>query len=183
MTPECQQTITERYRSAAVPHWLSTNDWSKVVLRVMLDAAQDAGVVFNPIRDTNAELKLRPELVAFSSLIGTLILIPVFGLHVAFSPDYRGAVYSISPLVIAGILFLIIFPSWLSYLFWNKGVSLIGTTRSEIYTHLIPLSGGLMGILFLGNALKSYHLVTLVLIVSGIVCCSVRNETIPVTVK
>ncbi len=39
------------------------NDWSKVVLRVMLDAAQDAGAVFEPIRDTNAHLEsLRQEL-------------------------------------------------------------------------------------------------------------------------
>ncbi|MBD8213527.1 phospholipase effector Tle1 domain-containing protein [Erwinia persicina] len=41
------------------------NDWSKVVLRVMLDAAQDAGAVFDPIRDTNIELRLRPELNSF----------------------------------------------------------------------------------------------------------------------
>jgi len=33
-----------------------------MVLRVMPDAAQDAGVVFNPVRDTNAELRLRSEL-------------------------------------------------------------------------------------------------------------------------
>lgn len=113
--------------------------------------------------------------VAFSSLIGTLILIPMFFLHALYSPDYRGVIYSISPSVIAGILYLIIFPSWLSYVFWNKGVSLIGTTRSEIYTHLIPVSGGIMGIAFLGNELKAYHIITLILIVLGIMCCSTSS--------
>ncbi|WP_431732164.1 hypothetical protein [Actinotignum timonense] len=49
---------------------------------------------------------------------------------------------------------------------------MIGTTRSEIYTHLIPVSGGLMGILFLGNTLRTYHIITLILIVFGIICCS-----------
>ncbi|XIC79460.1 DUF2235 domain-containing protein [Edwardsiella piscicida] len=38
------------------------NDWSRVVLRVMLDAAQEAGVVFDPIRATNHELHLPDEL-------------------------------------------------------------------------------------------------------------------------
>ncbi|WP_293772302.1 DUF2235 domain-containing protein [uncultured Pantoea sp.] len=38
------------------------NDWSKVVLRVMLDAAQDAGVVFAPILPKDDNLSLRPEL-------------------------------------------------------------------------------------------------------------------------
>lgn len=114
--------------------------------------------------------------VAFSSLLGTLILVPMFILHAAFAEAYRGVIYSVSPSVIIGILYLIIFPSWLSYVFWNKGVSLIGTTRSEIYTHLIPVSGGIMGVVFLGNELHAYHIVTLVLIVSGIVCCSSRHS-------
>lgn len=114
--------------------------------------------------------------VAFSSLIGTVILVPLFLLHAAFADTFHGVFYHISPLVIAGIIFLILFPSWLSYVFWNRGVSLIGTTRSEIYTHLIPVSGGLMGIVFLGNTLETYHIVTLVLIVFGIVCCSSKKE-------
>lgn len=41
------------------------NDWSKVVLRVMLDAAQEAGVIFEPIRSTNAELQIPAELIPF----------------------------------------------------------------------------------------------------------------------
>ncbi|WP_312269711.1 hypothetical protein [Pseudescherichia sp.] len=53
------------------------------------------------------------------------------------------------------------------YVFWSRGVSLIDITCSEIYTHLIPVSGGLMGIVFLGNKLDTYHIVTLVLIVQG----------------
>lgn len=74
------------------------------------------------------------------------------------------------------MLYLVIFPSWLAYVFWSKGVSMIGTTRSEIFTHLIPVSGGLMGILFLGNRLAIAHLITLALIVFGIGCCSVKRQ-------
>lgn len=115
--------------------------------------------------------------VAFSSLIGTIILIPMFCLHAALAQDFHGIIYAISPSVIAGILYLIIFPSWLSYVFWNKGVALIGTTRSEIYTHLIPVSGGVMGIVFLGNTLRVYHIITLLLIAFGIVCCSTKKTS------
>ncbi|AUH02109.1 EamA/RhaT family transporter [Prodigiosinella confusarubida] len=116
--------------------------------------------------------------VAFSSLIGTIILIPMFLLHLALAQDFHGVIYIISPVVIVGILYLIIFPSWLSYVFWSKGVSLIGTTRSEIYTHLIPVSGGIMGIAFLGNAFHTYHIITLLLIVFGIVCCSTKKKVV-----
>lgn len=39
------------------------NDWEKVSLRVMLDAAQDAGVMFAPILNSNKELALPSELL------------------------------------------------------------------------------------------------------------------------
>ncbi|AXG44651.1 MULTISPECIES: DUF2235 domain-containing protein [Photorhabdus] len=38
------------------------NDWEKVCMRVMLDAAQDAGVIFSPILSSNKELQLPSEL-------------------------------------------------------------------------------------------------------------------------
>lgn len=39
------------------------NDWEKVSMRVMLDAAQDAGVIFAPILSSNKELALPSELL------------------------------------------------------------------------------------------------------------------------
>lgn len=41
------------------------NDWSKVVLRVMLDAAQEAGVLFTPIDPKNPGMKLPSELLPY----------------------------------------------------------------------------------------------------------------------
>ena len=49
---------------------LVKNDWSKVVLRVMLDAAQEAGVVFDPLDSNKPGLALPQEL---SSLCETAI--------------------------------------------------------------------------------------------------------------
>lgn len=42
------------------------NEWANVCLRVMLDAAQEAGVLFEPIRQTNTELQLPSELIPLS---------------------------------------------------------------------------------------------------------------------
>lgn len=52
----------KRSGAAAVIERPTRNDWSRVVLRVMIDAAQDAGVLFDPIRNTNTELRLSSEL-------------------------------------------------------------------------------------------------------------------------
>lgn len=54
--------LQKRSGAALVIDRPTRNDWSKVVLRVMLDAAQDAGVVFNPILTKDGHLSLRSEL-------------------------------------------------------------------------------------------------------------------------
>ncbi|MEB7540627.1 DUF2235 domain-containing protein [Pantoea anthophila] len=55
-------TLQKRSGAALVIDRLTRNDWSKVVLRVMLDAAQDAGVVFDPVDETNPDFALGTEM-------------------------------------------------------------------------------------------------------------------------
>lgn len=55
-------TLQKRSGAALIIDRPTHNDWSKVVLRVMLDAAQDAGVVFDPILPKDDHLSLRSEL-------------------------------------------------------------------------------------------------------------------------
>ena len=69
---------------------------------------------------------------------------------------------------IAGIVYMAIFPSFISYLFFNRGVQLIGGSRAGQSTHLMPLFGSIMAVLFLGESLHGYHLTGGLLIGSGI---------------
>ncbi|EPA1042898.1 DMT family transporter [Enterobacter bugandensis] len=109
--------------------------------------------------------------VAISALLGALVLIPVLLVSVTLSGIPEVTTYT-HPGFLAGLLYLIVFPSWLSYLLWNKGISEIGATRGEIYSHLIPLSGGVFSVLFLHAPLHTYHLVSAVMILFGIALCS-----------
>ncbi|WP_419962736.1 PAAR domain-containing protein [Pantoea vagans] len=59
-------TLQKRSGAALVIDRLTRNDWSKVVLRVMLDAAQDAGVVFEPVDETNPDFALGAEMNGLS---------------------------------------------------------------------------------------------------------------------
>ena len=109
--------------------------------------------------------------VAVSAIFGALVLLPVLAISLMKTglPDW--AAYT-TPGFLSGLLYLVVFPSWLSYLLWNKGIAVIGATRGEIYSHLIPLSGGLFSVMFLHVTLHSYHLVSTVLILCGIALCS-----------
>ncbi|MBK4725344.1 phospholipase effector Tle1 domain-containing protein [Pantoea agglomerans] len=54
--------LQKRSGAALILERPTRNDWSKVVLRVMIDAAQDAGVVFEPILPKDDNLSLPTEL-------------------------------------------------------------------------------------------------------------------------
>lgn len=113
--------------------------------------------------------------VTLSAVIGALCLIP-FSIGVLVNDP--GASFDLRPGVqpLLGLAYLVVFPSWLSYLFWSKGIGDIGATRGEIFTHLVPLSGGALSIMFLNVELHTYHLVSLILIGVGVVLCSVRRR-------
>jgi drug/metabolite transporter (DMT)-like permease len=68
----------------------------------------------------------------------------------------------------AGIAYMAVFPSFISYLFFNRGVQLIGAARAGQSMHLIPIFGSLMAVLFLGESFHLYHLAGVMLIGTGI---------------
>ncbi len=70
--------------------------------------------------------------------------------------------------VIATVLYMAIFPSILAYIFWNKGVEELGAAVAGLFIHLMPVFGLLLSVLFLGEALYSFHLWGVVLIFAGI---------------
>ncbi|MBM1114333.1 EamA family transporter [Klebsiella michiganensis] len=116
--------------------------------------------------------------VAVSSLLGALILLPVVIFWLWRHPATSFASYH-DIYFLTGLAYLVIFPSWLAYLFWNKGIAAIGATRGEIYTHIIPLSGGILSILFLHTQPHLYHLLSTLLILTGIAICSLAKKTAP----
>jgi drug/metabolite transporter (DMT)-like permease len=114
--------------------------------------------------------------VGFTSLIGTIILVPVYFIYCYSAGSLTMFNHTPSLYPVLGAIYLVIFPSWLAYVSWNKGVQLLGTTRSEIFTHIIPISGGLLSIVLLNQQFHFYHFLTLLLIIFGIVLCSGKTS-------
>lgn len=113
--------------------------------------------------------------VAVSSLLGALILLPIVIFWLMRHPAQDWAAWR-EPFFLSGLAYLVIFPSWLAYLFWNKGIAAIGATRGEIYTHIIPLSGGVLSILFLHTQPHAWHLFSALFIMVGIGICSLEKR-------
>lgn len=69
---------------------------------------------------------------------------------------------------VAAALFVAIFPSILSYRFYNRGVQLIGSNRAGVFLHLVPMFGSLLAIALLGERLEGFHVAGFALILGGV---------------
>lgn len=66
-------------------------------------------------------------------------------------------------------LYIAVFPSFLSQLFFMRGVDLIGPGRAGIFVNLVPVFSAILAVLLLGEAFQTYHALALALVLGGIV--------------
>lgn len=65
-------------------------------------------------------------------------------------------------------LYVAIFPSCLSQLFFMRGVDLLGPGTAGVYTNLVPVFASVLAVGLLGQAFEWYHGLALVLVIGGI---------------
>lgn len=80
----------------------------------------------------------------YGFLTGTLILFP-FGL---FSKPGPAAFIDAGWPAIAAVLYLALIGSVLAFLWWNKGVAILGASRSSIFINLIPVATIIISLFF-----------------------------------
>ncbi|ABD06035.1 Protein of unknown function DUF6, transmembrane [Rhodopseudomonas palustris HaA2] len=102
--------------------------------------------------------------LAFSFGCGALFLIPLLVWELTTRPAP-----AIDLANVASLAYVVIFPSILAYLCYNRGVRLIGANRSAPFFHLIPVFGSAMAILFLGERPHLYHAVGYALVLTGVI--------------
>ncbi len=66
------------------------------------------------------------------------------------------------------VLYVGLFPSLISQIFFMRGVELIGPDRAGIFVNLVPIFGALFSVLILGEPFGLYHAVALALVLGGI---------------
>lgn len=77
----------------------------------------------------------------------------------AIWPDTRGW---------AIVLYIAVFPSVVSQLFYVQAVDLIGANRAGLFINLVPIFGTILSIIILGEELELYHIAALVMVLGGI---------------
>lgn len=69
---------------------------------------------------------------------------------------------------VAAVAYTAVFPSFIGYLCFARGVEIIGSTRAGAFMHLIPLFAAVLAMLFLGEAPHLYHASGFALILAGV---------------
>jgi drug/metabolite transporter (DMT)-like permease len=107
------------------------------------------------------------SLIAFTIGCGAVLLLPFSAWE--FSTGYT---LKFDALTLATLAYVMIFPSTLAYLFFNRGIALIGPNRSAPFLHLVPVFGSAMAIFLLGEQPRLFHLIGYALVLAGIVIAS-----------
>lgn len=99
----------------------------------------------------------------FSVLVGVIGLLPFMLWEQAGNTSLE-----LTESFVWTVVYMAIFPSILSFLFWNYGVERLGAATAGLFIHLMPMFGLLLATVFLDEELGWYHLGGVLLIFTGL---------------
>lgn len=101
-------------------------------------------------------------LAAFTA-VGLIALFPAYLWEMASGRHINLHAGSLAALAYVGI-----FPSFVGYIFYNRGVAEVGANKASLFIHLMPVFGTLLSAVFLGEVPFWYHYLGIGLIFAGI---------------
>lgn len=109
--------------------------------------------------------------LAVTIACGVVATLPLYLIEIA-----SGAATTFTRGSVSGLAYMGVLPSLVSHAFWNRAVGEVGGNRAGLFIHLTPVFGTLLAILFLGESLHVYHIVGMLLILTGIVITTRRSS-------
>ena len=104
--------------------------------------------------------------------VGLIFLLPAYMLEVML-----GHKVNVNMPFFLTLGYVVLFPGLASFFFWIKGISIIGSNRSGIFLHLMPIFSTLMAIIIFKEKFMNFHLIGAIFIITGIVL-SARGRSI-----
>tara|TARA_Y100001970_G_C14184063_1_gene831483 strand:- start:1023 stop:1616 length:594 start_codon:yes stop_codon:yes gene_type:complete len=104
---------------------------------------------------------------------GLVFLLPAY--LIEFALGYRASIHL--PFILT-LTYVVLFPGLAAFIFWIKGISIIGSNRAGIFLHLIPVFSTVLAIIIFKEKFMIYHLIGAILIITGIILSSkkLKNE-------
>ncbi len=96
-------------------------------------------------------------------ICGFIFLVPIYFIEMSFG---NKIVLGLPFILTLG--YVVLFPGIFAFLFWIKGIDIIGANRSGVFLHLMTIFGALMAIVILGERFMFYHFLGAIFIIAGI---------------
>ena len=102
---------------------------------------------------------------------GLILLFPAYLIEM-----YLGFKLNINIPFILTLSYVVLFPGLASFICWIKGIEIIGSNRSGIFLHLMPIFSTVLAILIFKEKFMNYHLFGAAFIVGGIFLSSRKEK-------
>ena len=102
--------------------------------------------------------------------MGLIFLLPIYIVEIKM--DYHATLNL--PFVLT-LIYVVLFPGLASFLFWIKGISIIGANRSGIFLHSMPIFSTILAIIIFEEKFMYFHLAGAILILIGILLSNKKN--------
>ena len=96
-------------------------------------------------------------------ICGLVFLIPIYFIEMSF-----GNLIILGKPFILTLTYVVLFPGILAFLFWIKGIAIIGANRAGVFLHLMPIFGALMAMVIFKEKFMFYHSLGAIFIIAGI---------------
>ena len=101
------------------------------------------------------------QIIIFTGLI---FLTPIYILEL----NYGYKIIMETPFILT-LIYVVIFPGLLAFIFWIKGISIIGANRAGVFLHLMPIFGSTLAIIIFNEKFMYYHIFGAIFIILGLV--------------
>jgi len=96
-------------------------------------------------------------------ICGLVFLIPIYFIEMS-----SGNLIILGKPFILTLIYVVLFPGILAFLFWIKGIAIIGANRAGVFLHLMPIFGALMAMVIFKEKFMFYHSLGAIFIIAGI---------------
>tara|TARA_B110000438_G_scaffold297181_1_gene343166 strand:- start:604 stop:1503 length:900 start_codon:yes stop_codon:yes gene_type:complete len=100
---------------------------------------------------------------------GLILLLPAYLIEI-----YLGFKVNVNLPFILTLSYVVIFPGLASFICWIKGIAIIGSNRSGVFLHLMPIFSAALAILIFKERFMNFHFFGAAFIISGIYFSSIK---------
>ncbi len=119
-------------------------------------------------------LRKRPAVSPLSFLVASMGIGSAMILPFMLSEHLGGARVHAAAATWLAVAYIAVMPSFVSYLFFNRGIELIGGGPAGQSMHLMPLFGSMLAVVFLHEEFRLFHVVGIAAIAGGILLASLK---------